>query len=320
MPFRLARPDSPFNHLAAKVRAGAALCAALLALSAATSPSEAVGADPRRPVEELFAADRSFSAAAAKTDLIAALSNMFADDVTMVAPGGLRRGRGAAIEALRANPLNAGARAQWSPAGGGVSSDGRQGFTFGYMNVTRADGSAAPAKYVAYWVKSAAGWRVVAYKRAPRPAGEVSTAMLPPSLPTPGLARGDAAAVRRYTEELRAAEVGFSNDAGVIGLGPAFFKHGSPDAVNVGGPEDAEFVRGPEAISKRVGGGPEVGGIKWGPDHLVVASTGDLGVSLGTIVITAKPAEGKPAETREVPFLTVWKRATPRDAWRYAAE
>ena len=39
------------------------------------------------------------------------------------------------VQALRANPDNAGARLEWAPIRGGISADGQHGFTFGYMTV-----------------------------------------------------------------------------------------------------------------------------------------------------------------------------------------
>src|SRR5436190_7160408 len=38
-------------------------------------------------------------------------------------------------------------------------------FTAGFMTITRADGAVNPGKYLAYWEKQAAGWRVLVYKR-----------------------------------------------------------------------------------------------------------------------------------------------------------
>jgi hypothetical protein len=292
-----------------------------LALACVSAPGRNANADPQRSNEELLAGDRRFSAAAANTDLVEALGNMFAADISMQAPGGHVRGRDAAIAALRANAANVTSRVQWTPVGVGTSSDGQHGFTFGYMTLTRADGSTVPGKYISYWVKHRDGWRVVVYKRVPRPAGEVSLAMLPRSKPTPGLPRGDAATVRRYADELRQAEIAFSNDAKPMGLGPAFFKWGAPDAVNAGGGASAEFVRGPDAISRTVGGGaPQNFEISWAPTDVIVSATGDLGVSIGTIHIVTPPSADKPAETRDVPFFTIWKRATPADPWRYVAE
>src|SRR5688572_33249511 len=92
---------------------------------------------------------------------------MFASDVAMPTPTGVVYGSQKAIDALRANPANTGARVVWTPARVGLSGDGRHGFTAGFMTVHRADGAVQAAKYMAYWEKQSAGWRVLAYKRAP---------------------------------------------------------------------------------------------------------------------------------------------------------
>jgi ketosteroid isomerase-like protein len=278
-------------------------------------------ADPQRSVDELLAADRAFAKAAATTDLVTALSNMFVSNVVIQAPGGHVRGRDSVVAALSANADNRRSRVDWTPVRGGVSSDGRDGFTLGYMTITRPDGTIQPAKYVAYWVLRPAGWRVAAYKRVPRKAGEVSLALLPPSLPVRALPRGDSATVARYADELSLAEHAFSRDAGPMGLGPAFFKWGAPDAALTGGADAVEFVRGPAAIAASVSEGLTPGiVITWAPTQVIVASTGDLGVSIGTIRIATPAAAGRAAETREVPFFTIWKRAYPSDPWRYVAE
>jgi hypothetical protein len=276
-------------------------------------------ADPQRTVDELLAADRAFSQEASKTDLVTGLSNMFVGNVIMQAPLGHVRGRDAVIAALNVNPDNSRSRVEWTPVRGGVSSDGQQGFTFGYMTITRPDGTTQPAKYVAYWLLQPRGWRVVAYKRVPRAEGAVSLALLPPSLPIRALPRGDSATVRRYADELSAAEHAFSRDAQPMSLGPAFFKWGAPDAVNTGGGNTAEFVRGPDAIARSVEAGYTSGmTVTWAPTDVIVASTGDLGVSIGTIRITDVSANV--SKTRDVPFFTIWKRAYPSDPWRYVAE
>ena len=59
----------------------------LLVLLGVSSPNAA--ASPRSAADELLAADRAFAAASAKTDLITALSSMFAAEVAMPAPGGV---------------------------------------------------------------------------------------------------------------------------------------------------------------------------------------------------------------------------------------
>jgi ketosteroid isomerase-like protein len=275
---------------------------------------------PQQAIEELLTVDRGFSKASASADLPNGISKMFADDVAMLIPGGFARGKQTARTALEANPDNAGARAEWSPIRGGISADGNHGFTFGYMTVTKNDGTRLPVKYVAYWVRKPAGWRVAVYKRVRAAESPVSPQMMPPSAPAGWVpATSDPAAVEEFRRSLDAAERAFSDEAQKIGLGPAFAKYGHPDAVNVGPPTQPEFVKGAEAIGRAVSGGSTSTdpGLSWAPQHVIVASSGDLGVTTGMIQPKAG-ADGKlpPA----IPFITIWRRATPQNAWRYIAE
>lgn len=274
---------------------------------------------PHTAVNELLAADSAFGAA--RTDVSTALSAMFANDIIMPVPGGrFAEGKAAAIEALRANPDNATARAEWTPVRGGISADGRHGFTFGYMTVLRPDDSRVPLKYLAYWVKQPEGWRVMAYRRRPRAVGEVSLARVAPAVPAAIVAASlDTAAIARFRESLAQAERAFSNEAQVIGLGPAFARHGSADAVNMGGPNDVGFVTGAAAIGRAIGsrGDSTTSSVSWAADYrVIVASSGDLGITFGMIRPNA-PAEGQPAG---FPFFTIWRRAGPTAPWRYIAE
>ena len=292
--------------------------AAAQAVSAWTLPPQ--DRTPQQAVDELLEADRAFAKASAATDLVNGISAMFADDVALTIPGQFARGRDAARAALQANPDNAGARAEWSPIRGGISADGQHGFTVGYMTVTKKDGSRLPVKYVAYWVKQPAGWRVGVYKRVRAAESPAAPQMMPPSLPARLIpATSDPAAIEELRRSLDAAERAFSAEAQKIGLGAAFAKHGHADAVNVGPPTEAEFVKGNEAIGKSVSRGSTSTdpGLSWAPEHVIVASSGDLGVTTGMIQPKAGP-DGKlpPA----IPFITVWRRATPQNAWRYIAE
>jgi hypothetical protein len=281
---------------------------------------------PQSVVDELLAADRGFATRAAKTTVIPSLAVMFADDVAMPVPvpaPGFARGKARALEALEANPDNAEGRLQWAPVRGGVSADGLDGFTFGYMTLTRGDGSKLPIKYVAYWVKKPEGWRVAVYKRVvaeQSPSGS-SRAMMPPSLPSRLVApTTDATTIARHKASLEAAEGAFSDEAQEIGLGPAFAKHGRDDAVNVGPRTSPTFVVGATEIGKSVGAGaPDpTSPVAWAPDEgSLVASSGDLGVTFGFIrQNTAAP----PRQMQAVPFITVWRRASRAEPWRYIAE
>jgi hypothetical protein len=274
---------------------------------------------PDQIADELLAADRAFSAASARTDLVTGISAMFAADVAMPTPTGVVYGSQKAIEALRANPANTGAKVEWTPARVGLSGDGRHGYTAGFMTVRRADGSVQPAKYMAYWEKQGAGWRVVAYKRA---AAKVAAPSIPVGRVLPGkivAATADAAAIERHRESLAEAERSFSRDAQTMGIGPAFKLYGSPNAANFGGPDTPTFVFGNEAIGAQVGQGgpPNASSVNWGPEKTIVAASGDFGVTIGYIVPNKPGADGKTPPGQ--PFFTIWQR-NAAGVWRYIAE
>ena len=293
-------------------------CLALLAFDLTQAPA------PKDAVDELLAADRTFAAAAAGTTPLHALTAMFADDVMMPTPvPTLRfaRGKSEAEEALKANPANAEGRVRWSPVRGGVSADGRHGFTVGYMTLESANGKAQSSKYVAYWTKRPEGWRVAAYRRSAANQPPASPEMMPPAIPSALVAPTDDPEVTaRHKTSLEAAEKAFSDEAQKIGLGPAFAKHGSADAVNVGPPAAAEFIVGAEEIAKSVGAGSQgqPSPVSWAADEgSLVASSGDLGVTFGYIRPNAAPPQGQPAA---IPFFTIWRRPNANAPWRYVAE
>ncbi|HQX80658.1 MAG TPA: nuclear transport factor 2 family protein [Vicinamibacterales bacterium] len=277
---------------------------------------------PQSVADELLAADRAASVAGAKTTVIPALTAMFAPDVAMQAPVvGFARGLAAATEALRGNPDNIDGRIEWLPVRSGISADGQHGFTFGFMTLRRPDGTTVPVKYLAYWVKRDGRWEVAAYKRRLRPAGDVNTTVLAPSLPAQlQPVASDAATLAGHRQSLIAAEQAFSDEAQTIGIGAAFAKYGSADAMNMGGPNDAIFVMGADAIGKAVGGTEpsSTSPVNWSADSAIVASSGDLGVTFGYIRQNA-PAGTSPAQP-PVPFFTIWRRANPTAPWRYVAE
>jgi ketosteroid isomerase-like protein len=277
---------------------------------------------PQQAVDELLDADRAFSKASGQTDLIAGLSAMWADDVVMPVPGGtFARGAAAVIAALRANPDNAKARAEWKPVRGGISADGQHGFTFGYMTVRQADRTRVPLKYLAYWVRESAGWKVAAYKRARANEAPESVEMMAPALPSRIVpVSTDAAAVERHRRSLDEAERAFSDEAQKIGIGPAFAKYGSADAINLGPPTASRVLVGAEAIGRFVGSAYPAGhpGVSWAPDSVLVASSGDLGITFGMIRANGPLPDGP--SRPPVPFFTIWRRADSAKPWRYVAE
>ncbi len=290
------------------------LSAFVLALAV---PASAQARSPQQVADELLAADRAFAAAAANVDSLTAISAQFHVDVVMPLPNGaFARGREAAVAALRANPFNSASRADWTPIRVGIAADGQHGFTLGFMSLRGNDGSIRLAKYMAYWARTAQGWRAVAYKRAPRAEGEVSSAMLPPSLPAQLVRPAtDRQALEALRAGLRRAEQAFSDEAQRIGLGAAFRANGSEDATNFG--NTPGFTIGARAIGDSIGGDAPPSPVSWGADDAIVASSGDLGITFGLIRPNGPVPEGRPAAS---PFFTIWRRSGPNGRWLYIAE
>ena len=282
-------------------------------------PPLAVAQSPAAVADSLIAADRAFAAAAAGKTAAEALDAMIADDVVMFiipAPTQARnRAEARAImgEVFAGDPVTL----RWAPVRAGVSADGLHGFTYGFMDQLIAGKPPKLGKYVAYWVKGADGWRAASLKIVPRADGEVATAMRAPALPdhlVPPTA--DAAVIANYRASLDKAERAFSDDSQTMGLGAGFKKYGSADAMNVGG--GADFVYGNVAIGEAQGGdAPNPSPLRWAPDGVVVASSGDLGFTYGYLLRNGPTPPGRLAK---IPWITIWRRKSPSDPWLYVAE
>jgi ketosteroid isomerase-like protein len=298
------------------------LSGALLMAAVCWAHPGAAQPSPGTEGEMLLAAEKTFAAAAANTDVVTALTAMFAPDVIMPGPPGtLHRGLAAVAASLRSNPDNVEGRVEWTPVRLGLSADGQHGFTFGFMTLRKKDGSTMPLKYMAYWVKGPSGWRVAGYKRARRPEGEVAMTPMAPLLP-PALVpvKSDAAHLDRLRASLSGAEKAFSDEAQTIGLGAAFTKWGSETAVNMGVPNNAGYIVGAVAIGENVGAGAPgpTSPVEWSTEVALVASSGDLGISFGYIRPHGKPPAGAPPNGS--PFFTIWHRPSAASPWRYIAE
>lgn len=309
------------SRLAPRGRAVALATLALPLLLTRGSAQHTTPATPASVAASLLAADRAASAQASTRPLAEGLLAMFRDDVIVPgAPGRLYRGADEVRAYLRQSP-DADARATWTPIRAGVSADGRHGFTFGFMTVTRADGTSTPLKYMAYWIRDDGPWRVAGYKRARRPDGEAALTVMAPLLPSRLVPPTTDAATRdRQRTSLVDAERAFSDRAQRIGLGPAFREFGAPTAVNMGGAASVPYVVGNDAIAALIGGNsPQpTSPVEWSTDVALVASSGDLGISFGFIRPNSKAPDGT-AGTGS-PFFTIWHRASPEAPWRYIAE
>lgn len=278
----------------------------ILALCALLLPAAAFAATPA-DYEALLAADGAFAEAGRDKPLPEALTAMFAEDVVMVAGGEPTHVRGRAAAAAQLAGKNADARAIWAPVGGGVSADGRHGYSYGGMRVRAPGKPEVAVKYLSYWVKGPAGWRVAAYARR----GSPEPAPLAAAPPVIGRARhrDDAAAT------LTAAEQAFSDRAQSVGLRAAFAEFGRPDSINIGAAPGIAI--GATAIAEGVAGPEPVSPLSWRADEVRVAASGDMGLSIGHIRFNGAPPPGAPAA---IPFFTVWARPEAADPWRYVAE
>ena len=227
----------------------------LLAIGSSSSPAQST--DAQRAVDALIAVDRDHARRAQRANVVDALGGMFADDVVLSAVGAFHFGREAALAQLRGVPENLTGRLEWSPVRGGISADGQHGFTYGFMTLVRADSTRVPLKYLAYWVKKPDGLEGRSVQ-ARAPAGGRSLdrdARAFTAVEVRSHAIGDASVIARHARELGQAERDFSTLAGKIGLGPAFTQNAAPDAMNMGGPQNADFLYGPAAIGAGVGAG-----------------------------------------------------------------
>lgn len=271
---------------------------------AAAAPAPASSA----AYQQLLAADRGWAARAATTNLADGLAQMFDADAVLVSGGlpDLVRGRDAIRARLAARPENLASKVEWTPVSGGVSADGTHGYTYGALTVRPEGGAPVAQKYLAYWVKRSEGWRVFAYKRAGR--REIGPLAVAPVVIGTGRRADDA----RST--LAASEKAFSDEAQQIGLRAAFTKWGRAESVNIGA-ADAVAV-GSEAIGTGVAGPDPGSPVTWAADQLIVAPSGDMGMTYGLLHAKAPP----PGQPATIPFFTVWARPRPGDPWRYVAE
>ena len=286
----------------------------LLALLFLAAPTTAK-VNPKVAVEQLLAADRAFSDQSANAaDPVAGLSPMLDAEAIMPYPGkGLLTGRGAVIAAFRDNPGFKEGKASWAPVRGGISADGTHGFTYGFLNISGGDPARRERKYLAYWINRPEGWRVLAYRQLVKDPGEASKDMIAPSVPAASVDPvSDPAVIAAHNQSLSAAEKAFSDRAQTVGLAAAFREFGRADAMNMWG--SPGFRIGPDAIGEGFKDETGPAKIHWGTDRSFVASSGDLGISIGTI------SPNNPKEGAGFPFFTVWRRDGPDQPWRYIAE
>ena len=296
-----------------------AAAAFLSGLACAASGGEGGPASLDDARASLRSADSAYSALAGREGWSVALLAMRAEDGFLVRGAETPPRSEPAVRALLASDTLLGAAtATWRPIRWDVSADRAHGYSYGYVDAVRPDGRPLPGKYSAYWRRGEdGGWRVVAYRRAPRPPGDLPPApegFGPPAdtvyAPRPPADR--AALVDSVAANERAFSALAQTEAG---LGGAFAAFAAPDGVNFGrGPG---MVWGREAIASQFEGYPADQGFTWEPDIVEVAPSGDLAFTTGPVY----PLGGEDG-VRPLPvgrYFSIWRRQ-PDGSWKYVID
>ena len=280
-----------------------------------TEAADAAHRDLNVERASLLAADAAWSAAAAGRTTLQALTDAFDDDVYYLLGGfPLAHGKAAAAATLAQLPIIANGTVRWRAVKGDVSSDGQLGYTFGYADRTFADGSDRPGEYIATWRRQAnGGWKMAAYVLNGRFPGAVDESV-PAGFGTPTYAHyryfpnTDAASER---DAMMATDAAFSA-AAYPDVGAAFAAFAAPDVAKI---DVGPIVYGREAVAALFGPADPTHRLEWGPVDGVVASTGDLGFTIGyarSIVVAT-------GQTGWIKYLTIWKKQRTGE-WRYVQD
>lgn len=270
--------------------------------------------------DALLRADLGRADSVARTGLAHGLGSALAADVVYLR-GGLPivRGRVAAQAIVGAESLHVASAVRWQPVRAEVSADGRNGYTYGYtIYGTPASATGAPSiridRYIAYWRRDDAGWRIAAYAET---YGSPPAALsLPPVAASAVLRDTLMARTRGPLEQIRTSDMAFSSLAGRVGTGRAFGDYAAESAQMFSAP--GEFITGPRAISESFGLAGTSGALVWHPVAGEVAQSGDMGFTVGNAVFTGRRDDGGQI-VRFSKYLTVWKRQ--RDGtWRYVVD
>ena len=144
--------------------------------------------------------------------------------------------------------------------------------------------------------------------------------MMPPALPTTMMAPITDDTIMAYRDELDRAERTFSDEAQVMGLGPAFARHGSADATNFGGPDDVAFVVGADAIARSVSANQPEAPAARSPGRRSRSSSRRVAISGSASASSCRTPNPNQERGPGFPFFTIWRRAAPGNPWRYVAE
>ena len=270
--------------------------------------------DLREVRAALLAVDRAYAEAAKSVNLIDALVAPLAPQGVFLAPGPvILRGPEAARAALSATPSNASSKWSWTAIRVDVSSDGNEGYTVGYTELTLSSGTVLPGRYLAYWAKQDDGtWRMEAYKRIPRAAGAVSLT------PPPGFETPDNKHCRYFpntdaeseAEAAAATDREFSDLAQIVGNAESFARYAAPSAAQSGNAASVGWEFGRAAIAAAHTDDP-LGIFSWAPAIARAAESGDLAFTVGWVFNASGQTLGK--------YFTVWQKQNTGE-WLYVVD
>ncbi|MEO5816871.1 MAG: hypothetical protein ABIT20_16485, partial [Gemmatimonadaceae bacterium] len=169
--------------------------------------------------DELLRADLGRADSVAHLGFANGLTSNFTSDVLYLRGGlPILRGSLAARAVLSAESLGTNASVRWQPVRAEASSDFKSGFTYGYTIYGIAQGT-APAlrvdRYIAFWRKEAAGWRIAGYAET---YGSPPPAMALPTVVADSVVADAPMSPRRGAlEAIRIADTDFSRDATKFG-------------------------------------------------------------------------------------------------------
>jgi len=302
---------------------------AALAIAVAVGCAGRGGKGSEKPIPARSAARDSLLALdVARTDSVRTLGAvngvvaLLHDDIAYLRAGvGAVYGRENVRAMLNATTTAAGTPVQWQPLGGGLSADGSFGYTYGIAEIEpptaggtagqRMPGVGRLERYIAVWRRTAtAPWRVVAYSEVG--GTSVPEAPLagttPPAQPVGGREGSQRA-------DLIQVDNDFSDEASRTGLAAAFSSYVAPNGILFAG---TELVTGPDEVRELYARGNNRTSLVWRPVHSGIASSGDLGFTVGEYVATGTNANGAVSQ-RFGKYLTVWRKQ--RDGrWRFVAD
>ena len=266
--------------------------------------------------DDLLNADITRGDAVRQKGLPEGFASAFADDAVYLRGGlPILRGNRVIRAVVGADSEGEHVAVRWQPVRAEVSRDRASGYTYGYTVV--GGGGTEPAvrvdRYIAFWRKSATGWRIAGYAETN---GAPAAPVTMPAAMDGMVADVPMSATRAPVDPLRAADVAFSRDAERLGAGEAFGRYAAPDAQIFS--SAGELITGPQAITASFGPAVANSSFTWQPVYGEVSTGGDLGFTVGNAVVTLERQDGA-AVVRYSKYLTVWKRQKD-GAWKYVLD